>query len=75
MCLQSSVSHTMPTTARRKQGQQKKAASTRAAKFVRMEMHEFRSGNPHVKSREQAIAIGLNLARKAGVRVRKRGGQ
>ncbi len=53
-------------------------ASTRAGRFVKTEMKHKKSGKHAkrhpIKSRKQAIAIGLNKARKAGVRVpRKKG--
>jgi hypothetical protein len=47
-------------------------ASTQAGEYVREEMHHKRSGKHKVKSRKQAIAIGLSKARKAGVRVPKK---
>ena len=50
----------------RRQG---KAASTQAGEYVREEMHHVRSGKHGAKSSRQAIAIGLNKARKAGVKV------
>jgi len=51
----------------------KKAASTRAGKYVHEEIHHARQGKHPVKNRKQAIAIGLSKARKAGIRVpRKR---
>jgi hypothetical protein len=50
----------------------KKAASTRAGKYVREEMHHKRSGKHKIKSRKQAIAIGLSKARKKGVKVPKK---
>ena len=46
-----------------------KAASTQAGEFVREEMHQFERGNPRVHSRQQAIAIGLSEARRAGVKL------
>jgi hypothetical protein len=52
--------------------QRKKKASTRAGKYVREEMHHKRSGKHKVKSRKQAVAIGLNKARKKGVKVPKK---
>jgi hypothetical protein len=56
-----------------------KPASTQAGEFVREEMHHKRSGKHPVKSRKQAIAIGLSKARRAGVKVgppkRRRGGR
>jgi hypothetical protein len=51
----------------------RRAASTRAGKYVREEIHHGREGKHPVKNRKQAIAIGLSKARKAGIRVpRKR---
>jgi hypothetical protein len=61
--------------ARRKK-REGKAPSTQAGEFVREEMHHKRSGKHPVKSRKQAIAIGLSKAREAGVEVpRKKGGR
>jgi len=48
-----------------------KPASTQAGEFVREEMHHAREGKHAVKSRKQAIAIGLSKARRAGVKLRK----
>jgi len=50
----------------------KKKASTRAGKYVREEMHHMREGKHPVKSRKQAIAIGLSKARKRGIKVPKK---
>jgi hypothetical protein len=36
-------------------------------------MHHMRSGKHKVKSRKQAIAIGLNKARRKGARIPKKG--
>ena len=45
----------------------------KASNQVRTEMHHMRSGKHKVKSRKQAIAIGLNKARKKGAHIpRKR---
>jgi Family of unknown function (DUF6496) len=55
----------------RKKGS-KKADSTKAGKYVREEMHHKRSGKHKIKSRKQAIAIGLSKARKKGVKVPKK---
>jgi hypothetical protein len=60
------------TSKGRKKGGRKKAASTKAGKYVREEMHHKRSGKHKVKSRKQAIAIGLSKARKKGVKVPKK---
>ncbi len=67
----------MPEKATRKRAAARKrrgnAASTQAGEYVREEMHHKRSGKHPVKSRKQAIAIGLSKARKSGVKVPKRG--
>jgi hypothetical protein len=48
-------------------------SSKKASRSVRTEMHHMRSGKHKVKSRKQAIAIGLNKARKKGAKIpRKR---
>jgi hypothetical protein len=44
-----------------------KAASTQAGEFVREEMEHIREGKHGARSTEQAIAIGLSKARRAGV--------
>lgn len=68
----------MPEKKTRQRAAQKKrqgkAASTQAGEYVREEMHHKRSGKHPVKSRKQAIAIGLSKARKAGVKVPKKKG-
>ena len=46
-----------------------RAPSTQAGEFVREEIHHVRRGKHGARSPEQAIAIGLSKARKAGVRV------
>ncbi len=54
----------------RRQG---KAATTQAGEYVREEMEHAKRGKHPVKSRKQAIAIGLSKARRSGVKVpRKR---
>lgn len=47
----------------------RKSASTQAGAFVKEEMHKVgkKRGGRSVKSRKQAIAIGLSKARRAGV--------
>lgn len=50
-----------------------KSASTQAGEFVREEMHHAEEGKHEVQSREQAIAIGLSKARRAGVNIPKKG--
>ena len=44
-----------------------KAPSTQAGEFVREEMHHIREGKHGARSPQQAIAIGLSKARRAGV--------
>jgi hypothetical protein len=44
-----------------------KAATTQAGEFVREEIHQIRRGEHGARSPEQAIAIGLSEARRAGV--------
>ena len=60
----------------RRAKRQGKAATTQAGAFVGEEMRHKKSGKHKVKSRKQAIAIGLSKARRAGVKVppKKRGG-
>lgn len=48
-------------------------STTQASPFVGEEMRHKRSGKHPVRSRKQAIAIGLSKARRAGVRVPRRG--
>jgi hypothetical protein len=47
-----------------------KSPSTQAGEFVREEMHHIREGKHGARSPEQAIAIGLSKARRAGVNLR-----
>jgi hypothetical protein len=54
---------------RRSSGRGKKAPSTRAGKYVHEEIRHARRGKHPVKSREQAIAIGLSKARRKGIPV------
>lgn len=56
------------TRARRAAHQGKKPA-TQAGEFVREEMRELEKGSGTVRSRKQAIAIGLSEARRAGVKL------
>src|SRR5215207_11721431 len=44
-----------------------KSPSTQAGEFVREEIHKIRRGEHGARSPEQAIAIGLSEARRAGV--------
>lgn len=47
-----------------------KAPSTQAGEFVREEMEHIRRGKHGARSPQQAIAIGLSKARRAGVKLR-----
>src|SRR2546429_656110 len=47
-----------------------KAATTQAGEFVREEIHKIRRGEHGARSPQQAIAIGLSKARRAGVALR-----
>jgi uncharacterized protein DUF6496 len=51
----------------RKDKREGKAPSTQAGEFVREEMDHIREGKHGARSTEQAIAIGLSKARRAGV--------
>jgi hypothetical protein len=46
-----------------------KKPTTQAGEFVREEMHALHRGSGTVRSRQQAIAIGLSEARRAGVKL------
>src|SRR5262245_30744024 len=46
-----------------------KAPSTQAGEFIREEMHHIREGKHGASSPQQAIAIGLSKARRAGVKL------
>jgi hypothetical protein len=46
-----------------------KSPSTQAGEFVREEMHHIREGKHGASSPQQAIAIGLSKARRAGVKL------
>lgn len=50
-----------------------KSPSTQAGEFVREEIHHIREGKHGARSTEQAIAIGLSKARRAGVRLPPQG--
>jgi len=47
-----------------------KSPSTQAGEFVREEIHHVREGKHGARSPEQAIAIGLSKARRAGVKLK-----
>jgi hypothetical protein len=51
----------------RRDKRQGKAPSTQAGEFIREEIHHIREGKHGARSTEQAIAIGLSKARRAGV--------
>lgn len=51
----------------RKAKREGKASTTQAGEFVREEIHHVREGKHGARSPEQAIAIGLSKARRAGV--------
>jgi hypothetical protein len=53
----------------RRDAKQGKSASTQAGEFVREEMHHIRGGKHGARSPQQAIAIGLSKARRAGVKL------
>ncbi len=46
-----------------------KSPSTQAGEFVREEIHHVREGKHGARSAQQAIAIGLSKARRAGVKL------
>jgi hypothetical protein len=50
-----------------------KSPSTQAGEFVREEMHHIREGRHGARSTQQAVAIGLSKARRAGVALRPPG--
>ena len=54
----------------RRDKRQGKSASTQAGEFVREEFHHVREGKHGARSPEQAIAIGLSKARRAGVHLK-----
>jgi len=53
----------------RKDAREGKAPSTQAGEFVREEMEHIREGKHGARSPQQAIAIGLSKARRAGVKL------
>ena len=46
-----------------------RSPSTQAGEFVREEMHHIREGKHGARSTQQAVAIGLSKARRAGVKL------
>ena len=69
----------MPERATRARAQRDKregkAATTQAGEYVREEMEHAKEGKHPVKSRKQAIAIGLSKARREGVKIPDRRGR
>jgi Family of unknown function (DUF6496) len=53
----------------RKDAKQGKSPSTQAGEFVQEEMDHIREGKHGARSPQQAIAIGLSKARRAGVKL------
>jgi len=53
----------------REDAREGKSSSTQAGEFVREEMHHVREGKHGARSPQQAIAIGLSKARRAGVKL------
>jgi hypothetical protein len=54
----------------RRDKRQGKKSTTQAGEFVREEMHHIREGKHGARSTQQAIAIGLSKARRAGVKLK-----
>src|SRR5918992_4512427 len=57
----------------RRDKRQGKAPTTQAGEFVREEIHHVREGKHGARSTKQAIAIGLSKARRAGVKLPRKG--
>jgi Family of unknown function (DUF6496) len=53
----------------REDAREGKAPTTQAGEFVREEIHHVREGKHGARSPQQAIAIGLSKARRAGVKL------
>jgi len=53
----------------REDAREGKSPSTQAGEFVREEIHHVREGKHGARSSQQAIAIGLSKARRAGVKL------
>jgi len=58
----------------REDAREGKSPSTQAGEFVREEIHHVREGKHGARSTQQAIAIGLSKARRAGVKLPPRKG-
>ena len=54
----------------REDAREGKSPSTQAGEFVREEIHHVREGQHGAQSPQQAIAIGLSKARRAGVKLK-----
>jgi Family of unknown function (DUF6496) len=54
----------------REDAREGKSPSTQAGEFVREEIHHIREGKHGASSTQQAIAIGLSKARRAGVKLK-----
>lgn len=63
----------MPTRKTIENARQKKREgklpTTQAGEFVKEEMRRYERGDADIKSRRQAVAIGLSEARRAGVKL------
>lgn len=59
----------------RRDAREGKKPTTQAGEFIREEMREYEHGSGNVRSRQQAIAIGLSEARRAGVKLGPAKGQ
>ena len=57
----------------RQDAREGKSPSTQAGEFVREEIHHVREGKHGARSTKQAIAIGLSKARRAGVKLPRKG--
>ncbi|HEY8993555.1 MAG TPA: DUF6496 domain-containing protein [Lacunisphaera sp.] len=53
----------------RRDARRGKKPGTQAGEFVREEMRSMKRGSGNVRSRKQAIAIGLSEARRSGVKL------
>lgn len=58
-----------PIERAKKAAREGKAPSTQAGEFVREEIEHVREGKHGARSTQQAIAIGLSKARRAGVKL------
>lgn len=53
----------------RRDARQGKKPTTQAGEFIREEMEKLKKGSGMVRSKKQAVAIGLSEARRAGVKL------